>query len=130
MGHLAAEAIHHLAHRVIGEAGAVVDIEDAEHPGAAETITQRVQRGQGRFRQVDGEADDAARGPVDDRRHFRAEGFAGATVDDFSVELVAVRHPRVVRPHAIRDAAVERLQRLSLARPHASHFAGLWRQLG
>src|SRR5690606_20105910 len=42
VGHGAAQAVNHFAHRVVGEARSVVDIEDGKHAATADRIAQRI----------------------------------------------------------------------------------------
>ncbi|MCY1541819.1 hypothetical protein D9M68_775220 [compost metagenome] len=130
VGDAAAQAVVDLVDHFVVEAAAVVDIQHLVHADAADAVAQGVQRGDGRFGQVDGEADDAAGAPVDDHRHLGPEDLAGQRVDDLGIEGVAVRHPYVIRPEQVGLAALEGFQRLEFVRTHAALLAGLRAQLG
>ncbi|MCY1532431.1 hypothetical protein D9M68_677060 [compost metagenome] len=128
VGHGAAEAVDHFAHGVVGEAAAVVDVEDGEHAAPADRIAQGVHHANRRFGFANGDAEDAPGGDVYDGGGLGAVGLAGTRVDDLGVELVAVGGEDVAGRQALGCAALKGLQGFQFLRAAPSTLASFGAQ--
>ncbi|MNZ70768.1 hypothetical protein D3C78_891160 [compost metagenome] len=129
VGHGAAQAVDHFAHGVVGEAGAVVDIEDGEHAAALDCVAQGVHHADGGLGLADADAQGATGADIEHHGGFRAVRLAGARVEHLGVELVAVGGEHVARQQVVGAAALERLQGFQFLRGAAAGLAGLRAQL-